>query len=128
MLGGNDAVGAAGGLASVDQRAVGQRAAHSLADVGGTRFSVRFGKLNHCTVNDDDPTGAKCIENAVVPDGHTPNSTYTRSNPSAISRTSSQVSAIRGYRRAASASVIMIYGAGVLKRGLVSRSQYRVWD
>ncbi|MFJ8624896.1 hypothetical protein ACIRD3_18905 [Kitasatospora sp. NPDC093550] len=35
-----------------------------------TRISVRFGKLNHCTMNDDDPTGAKCIEDAIVPDGH----------------------------------------------------------
>ncbi|CAL9278957.1 hypothetical protein [Streptomyces sp. SudanB182_2057] len=35
-----------------------------------TRISVRFGKLNHCTMNDADPTGAKCIEDAVVPDGH----------------------------------------------------------
>lgn len=35
-----------------------------------TRFSIRFGKLNHCTMNDDDPTGAKCLEDAVVPAGH----------------------------------------------------------
>ncbi|MCT9092579.1 hypothetical protein N4G70_27455 [Streptomyces sp. ASQP_92] len=34
-----------------------------------TRFSVRFGKLNHCTMNDD-PIGAKCLEEAVVPEGH----------------------------------------------------------
>jgi hypothetical protein len=35
-----------------------------------TRISIRFGKLNHCTMNDDDPIGAKCLEDAVVPDGH----------------------------------------------------------
>ncbi|WP_257980598.1 hypothetical protein [Streptomyces sp. CB02959] len=35
-----------------------------------TRFSIRFGKLNHCTMNDDDPIGAKCLEEAVVPEGH----------------------------------------------------------
>ncbi|MER5842939.1 hypothetical protein ABT099_22135 [Streptomyces prasinus] len=35
-----------------------------------TRFSIRFGKLNHCTMNDDDPVGAKCLEDAVVPEGH----------------------------------------------------------
>jgi hypothetical protein len=34
-----------------------------------TRFSIRFGKLNHCTMNDDDTTGAKCIEDAIVPEG-----------------------------------------------------------
>ncbi|MFH9424269.1 hypothetical protein [Streptomyces sp. NPDC017529] len=35
-----------------------------------TRVSIRFGTLNHCTMNDDDPTGAKCLEDAVVPAGH----------------------------------------------------------
>ncbi|MFE0695682.1 hypothetical protein [Streptomyces sp. NPDC058869] len=35
-----------------------------------TRFTIRFGKLNHCTMNDDDPTGAKCLEDAIVPQGH----------------------------------------------------------
>ncbi|MFD7337807.1 hypothetical protein ACFV98_17610 [Streptomyces violascens] len=34
------------------------------------RVSIRFGKLNHCTMNDDDPAGAKCIEDAIVPEGH----------------------------------------------------------
>ncbi|WP_241672234.1 hypothetical protein [Streptomyces sp. IB2014 016-6] len=34
-----------------------------------TRFSIRFGKLNHCTMNDDDPEGAKCLEDTVsLPD------------------------------------------------------------
>lgn len=44
------------------------RVEHSLLQ--RTRFSIRFGKLNHCTMNDDDPVGAKCIEGAIVPDGH----------------------------------------------------------
>ncbi|GAA1595851.1 hypothetical protein [Actinoplanes couchii] len=35
-----------------------------------TRISIRFGKLNHCTMNDDDPAGAKCLEDTIVPDGH----------------------------------------------------------
>ncbi|MFD6968205.1 hypothetical protein [Streptomyces sp. NPDC059949] len=35
-----------------------------------TRISIRFGKLNHCTMNDTDPVGAKCLEEAVVPQGH----------------------------------------------------------
>ncbi|MFJ6372630.1 hypothetical protein ACIQK5_31140 [Streptomyces virginiae] len=35
-----------------------------------TRLSVRFGKLNHCTMNDANPVGAKCLEEAVVPEGH----------------------------------------------------------
>ncbi|SCD57680.1 hypothetical protein GA0115239_103742 [Streptomyces sp. BpilaLS-43] len=35
-----------------------------------TKFSIRFGKLNHCTMDDDNPAGAKCIEDAVVPAGH----------------------------------------------------------
>ncbi len=35
-----------------------------------TRFSIRFGKLNHCTMDDANPAGAKCIEEAIVPEGH----------------------------------------------------------
>ncbi|GAV46227.1 site-specific integrase [Streptomyces acidiscabies] len=35
-----------------------------------TRFSIRFGKLNHCTMDDSNPAGAKCIEDAIVPEGH----------------------------------------------------------
>ncbi|MBM0274025.1 hypothetical protein JM949_00385 [Micromonospora sp. STR1s_6] len=35
-----------------------------------TRISIRFGKLNHCTMNDDDPAGAKCLEDAITPAGH----------------------------------------------------------
>jgi hypothetical protein len=32
-----------------------------------TRLSVRFGKLNHCTMDDANPVGARCLEDAVVP-------------------------------------------------------------
>jgi len=35
-----------------------------------TRINIRFGKLNHCTMNDDDPVGAKCLEDAIAPPGH----------------------------------------------------------
>ncbi|GAB3977511.1 hypothetical protein GCM10029978_067420 [Actinoallomurus acanthiterrae] len=35
------------------------------------RISIRFGKLNHCTVNEANPVGAKCLEgNVRIPDGH----------------------------------------------------------
>ncbi|MFJ6623092.1 integrase [Kitasatospora sp. NPDC091335] len=36
-----------------------------------TRIPIRFGKLNHCTVDDRDPAGAVCRENAKIPVGHT---------------------------------------------------------
>jgi len=35
------------------------------------RIPIRFGKLNHCTVDDRNPTGAVCRENAEIPVGHT---------------------------------------------------------
>jgi hypothetical protein len=35
-----------------------------------THLSLRFGKLNHCAMNDADTSGARCIENAIVPEGH----------------------------------------------------------
>jgi hypothetical protein len=35
-----------------------------------TRISIRFGTLNHCTMDDDNPAGAKCLEDAIVPEGH----------------------------------------------------------
>ncbi|MFE0739654.1 hypothetical protein ACFW2N_32775, partial [Streptomyces sp. NPDC058855] len=35
-----------------------------------TRLSIRFGKLNHCTLDENNPVGAKCLEDAVVPTGH----------------------------------------------------------
>ncbi|MEU0482830.1 hypothetical protein ABZ260_27050 [Streptosporangium sp. NPDC006013] len=35
------------------------------------RISIRFGTLNHCTMDDNNPVGAKCLEDEViVPDGH----------------------------------------------------------
>ncbi|MGV9864448.1 hypothetical protein [Rhodococcus koreensis] len=35
------------------------------------RISIRFGKLNHCAVNETNPVGAKCLEGEVtIPDGH----------------------------------------------------------
>lgn len=46
-----------------------------------TRLSIRFGTLNHCTMNDDDPTGAKCLEDATIPDGH-PGPLIDRCRPS----------------------------------------------
>lgn len=35
-----------------------------------TRLSIRFGKLNHCTLDENNPVGAKCLEGTVVPPGH----------------------------------------------------------
>jgi hypothetical protein len=35
-----------------------------------TRLSLRFGKLNHCAMDENNPVGAKCLEHAVVPDGY----------------------------------------------------------
>jgi hypothetical protein len=35
-----------------------------------TKFTIRFGKLNHCTMDDDNPVGAKCVEDAILPEGH----------------------------------------------------------
>ncbi len=34
------------------------------------RISLRFGKLNHCMFDENNPAGSKCIENATIPDGH----------------------------------------------------------
>lgn len=35
-----------------------------------TRLSIRFGVLNHCVMDENNPAGAACLENAVVPPGH----------------------------------------------------------
>ncbi|MFF3460538.1 integrase [Streptomyces sp. NPDC002730] len=35
------------------------------------RVTLRFGKLNHCTLDHNHPEGAKCLEEAVIPAGHT---------------------------------------------------------
>jgi hypothetical protein len=34
------------------------------------RISLRFGTLNHCALDEANPTDAKCLDNAVVPPGH----------------------------------------------------------
>ena len=34
------------------------------------RISIRFGILNHCVMDENNPVGAVCLENAVVPEGH----------------------------------------------------------
>ena len=34
------------------------------------RISIRFGVLNHCVMDENNPVGAACLEHAVVPNGH----------------------------------------------------------
>ena len=34
------------------------------------RISIRFGVLNHCVMDENNPVGAACLEHAVVPEGH----------------------------------------------------------
>ena len=34
------------------------------------RLSIRFGVLNHCAMDENNPAGAACLENAVIPQGH----------------------------------------------------------
>jgi hypothetical protein len=34
------------------------------------RISLRFGVLNHCAMDENNPAGAACLENAVIPEGH----------------------------------------------------------
>ncbi|MFC5956818.1 integrase [Streptomyces pratens] len=36
-----------------------------------TRIHIRFGMLNNCTADHTNPVGAVCLENAIVPEGHT---------------------------------------------------------
>ena len=36
-----------------------------------TRISLRFGTLNHCAFDENNPTGAVCLEDAITPVGHT---------------------------------------------------------
>ncbi|MFJ5819367.1 hypothetical protein ACIQGT_36570 [Streptomyces sp. NPDC093108] len=36
-----------------------------------TRIHIRFGMLNNCTADQTNPVGAVCLENAIVPEGHT---------------------------------------------------------
>ncbi|RFZ10397.1 hypothetical protein DSM43518_02311 [Mycobacterium marinum] len=34
------------------------------------RISIRFGTLNHCVMDEKNPAGAACLDNAVIPAGH----------------------------------------------------------
>lgn len=34
------------------------------------RLSIQFGTLNHCVMDENNPVGAACLDNAVIPDGH----------------------------------------------------------
>ena len=34
------------------------------------RISIRFGVLNHCVMDENNPAGAACLEHAIVPEGH----------------------------------------------------------
>lgn len=34
------------------------------------RISIRFGTLNHCAFDENNPAGAVCLENAITPPGH----------------------------------------------------------
>ncbi|WP_405768027.1 hypothetical protein [Streptomyces sp. NBC_01538] len=36
-----------------------------------TRIHIRFGLLNNCTADHANPVGAVCLENAIIPEGHT---------------------------------------------------------
>ncbi|MFF2618784.1 integrase [Kitasatospora sp. NPDC058046] len=36
-----------------------------------TRIHIRFGLLNNCTADHSNPVGAVCLENAIIPEGHT---------------------------------------------------------
>jgi hypothetical protein len=60
---------------AADQMRANGRARHGDARVEHdllrhTRVSLRFGKLNHCALDETNPVGAKCLEDAVVPGGH----------------------------------------------------------
>jgi hypothetical protein len=35
-----------------------------------TRLSIRFGTLNHCVMDENNPAGAACLDDAVIPRGH----------------------------------------------------------
>lgn len=34
------------------------------------RLSIRFGTLNHCAMDENNPVGAACLDNTVIPEGH----------------------------------------------------------
>jgi hypothetical protein len=33
------------------------------------RLSIRFGALNHCVMDESNPAGAACLDNAIIPEG-----------------------------------------------------------
>jgi hypothetical protein len=53
------AVQARGGDATVER-----------AMLRNARLSIRFGVLNHCAMDQNNPAGALCLENAIIPEGH----------------------------------------------------------
>lgn len=53
------AVQARGGDATVER-----------AMLRNARLSIRFGVLNHCAMDQNNRSGAACLENAVIPEGH----------------------------------------------------------
>ncbi|MFE6164478.1 integrase [Streptomyces sp. NPDC056486] len=55
--------------ATVKARAGDARTADSLLRT--TRIHIRFGMLNNCTADHTNPVGAVCLENAIIPEGHT---------------------------------------------------------
>lgn len=56
----HDAVQARGGDATVERGLLRK-----------ARISLRFGVLNHCAFDEHNPAGAACLDNAIVPPGHT---------------------------------------------------------
>jgi hypothetical protein len=34
------------------------------------RLSIRFGTLNHCAMDENNPVGAACLDSTVIPEGH----------------------------------------------------------
>lgn len=54
------AVQARGGDATVER-----------AMLRNARLSIRFGALNHCVMDESNPAGAACLDNAIIPEGHT---------------------------------------------------------
>ncbi|MEU4077349.1 integrase [Streptomyces venezuelae] len=55
--------------ATVEARNGDARVADSLLRT--TRIHIRFGMLNNCTADHTNPVGAVCLENAIIPKGHT---------------------------------------------------------
>ncbi len=62
--------------AAFEQVAVTVKARHGDARVEDdllrrARITIRFGTLNNCLFDERNPAGAVCLDNAIVPDGHT---------------------------------------------------------